>query len=385
MKPEKGTEKLQEFAKGSPCLAAPNGHWRPAHIHTVNADGTFNIELDRLVQLVEVYQGEISKNGIAEVDKDGSSDNGWKIKEEIKEPSNWFGVTNAEISFDDDQMWPAIFAQICPNGRSFSRNTFREALKILGYQDDPGLIRKLWDQGCRMLFKVSEKEAEKMVLNEENAYRFFLYHGFSAKQLALDLKPGRNEPFFKKYFNQIRMGGREPSEISRNVTLEDAFVTLGVTSGEVNETATAFLQQFELANAIHLPTSLVKLLKQTGIAYAISNCHPLWPCIVEITEWCLRRNMRKKNLSGDFALDIMYPYEGDFNWSVVFDEGEEDARVYYVEGKGMYEDESWQLTAPGIGMFFWDLAQSGLAWYQDTQFMGGKKVKRNDIGLILDL
>jgi hypothetical protein len=47
------------------------------------------------------------------------------------------------------------------------------------------------------------------------------------------------------------------------------------------------------------------------------------------------------------------------------------------------EREAWRLTAPGIGLFFWDLAQTGLAWYQDTQFKGGKPVKRSDIGLIL--
>jgi hypothetical protein len=35
-------------------------------------------------------------------------------------------------------------------------------------------------------------------------------------------------------------------------------------------------------------------------------------------------------------------------------------------------------------MFFWDLAQTGLAWYQDTKFKGGKPVRRSDIGLVLD-
>jgi hypothetical protein len=35
-------------------------------------------------------------------------------------------------------------------------------------------------------------------------------------------------------------------------------------------------------------------------------------------------------------------------------------------------------------MFFWDLAQSGLTWYQDTKFEGGKPVRRSDIGLVLD-
>jgi hypothetical protein len=78
----------------------------------------------------------------------------------------------------------------------------------------------------------------------------------------------------------------------------------------------------------------------------------------------------------------MVPHQGSHAWAAVFDDKEDDARVYvrYDTENG----EEWMLTAPGIGMFFWDLAQTGLTWHQDTRFNGGKPVKRSDIGLVLD-
>jgi hypothetical protein len=93
--------------------------------------------------------------------------------------------------------------------------------------------------------------------------------------------------------------------------------------------------------------------------------------------------MRERQLSGDYALVIMLPHQGDHEWAVVFNDGEDDARVYVRWDTE--NGESWLLTAPSIGMFFWDLAQSGLTWYQDTKLKGGKPVRRSDIGLVLDV
>jgi hypothetical protein len=91
--------------------------------------------------------------------------------------------------------------------------------------------------------------------------------------------------------------------------------------------------------------------------------------------------MRERQLSGDCALVIIVPHQGDHEWAVVFDDGEDDARVYV---RWEAEDgETWLLTAPDVGMFFWDLAQTGLTWYSDTKFKGGKPVRRSDIGLVL--
>jgi hypothetical protein len=43
-------------------------------------------------------------------------------------------------------------------------------------------------------------------------------------------------------------------------------------------------------------------------------------------------------------------------------------------------DEVWKLTAPTVSIFFWDLAQTGLAWYREAGFEGGPPTRETDIG-----
>jgi hypothetical protein len=370
------TVKPQGPFTGSHCIAAPDGRWHPATIRRVNEDGTFNIEIAGRVELVTVLRSEVSADGTVKRDE--------YDEEEIIRPSNWFGVTPAEVSSDDDRQWPIIFAQISPDGRSFTWTNFRDTFSSFGYQNDPDLVRQLWDQGCQKLFNIPAEKAESYSLNEAMAYQFFLHHGFSAKQFTKDLKSERTKPYYKKYFDRVRMGGRDPEEILRGVTLQDAFVALGLADGVVDKSAVAFLQRFEREQGVHLPATLVELLQREGIAHAVFNSHPNCPGLVDFENWNLLRGMREQGLSGNYALEIVEPNEGGFHWVVVFDDEEDDARVYYAVDDEVDEPESWQLTAPGIGFFFWDLAQTGLAWYQDTRFEGGKPVKRSDIGLILD-
>jgi hypothetical protein len=349
--PGNETDTPQGPFEGSRCVAGPGGQWGPATIRWVNEDGSFRVEFD--------------------------------VKEMVVMPY-WYGLTPAEISFDDARQWSPVFAQISPDRRSFAWKNFPDALAALGYQVLPDQARQLWDQGCQKLFNASEGQTASRVLDETWSYRLFLQMGVSAKQCAENLKPDRTKPYFKLYWNQTRMGGREPAEISRQVTLADALAALGLTSGRVEKSTAAFLERFERKHSVRLPATLVELLQRAGVADAVQHCHPNNPSLVEFMAgwWDLRRGMRGQQLSGDYALVIMVPHQGDHEWAVVFDDGEDDARIYLrwdTEG-----GEAWLLTAPGVGMFFWDLAQTGLAWYQDTRFQGGKPAKCSDIGLILD-
>jgi hypothetical protein len=297
----------------------------------------------------------------------------------------WHGVTPAEISFDDGVQWGAVFPRICRKERSFAQADFASAITALGYQIAPDQARQIWIQSCQTLFNLPAEQAENQILDETSSYRLFLHLGLSAKQCAQNLRPGRPEPFFKLYWNQVRMGGRDPAEVARRVTLEDALAALGLRAGRVDHSTATFLRRVEQEHAIRLPTALTELLQCEGVAGAVMDCHSNNPSLIDFRrdQWKVRRGMRERRLSGDYALVIMVPHQGDHEWAVVFDDGENDARVYV---RWDAEDgESWLLTAPGVGMFFWDLAQTGLAWYQDTKFQGGKPVRRSDIGLVLDL
>lgn len=345
------TDKPQGPFEGSRCVAGPGGRWGPATIRRVNEDGSFKVEFDVKEMTVMPY---------------------------------WYGVTPAEISFDDTLRWKAAFARICRNGQSLAVTDFGSALSALGYQVAPDKARQIWVQSCQAIFNLPGERAEKHVLDADSSYRLFLHLGLSAKQCAEILQPERAKPFFKLYWNQVRMGGREPVEIPRRVTLEDALAALGLNAGRIDHSAAAFLRQVEQEHGIRLPTALMELLQCDGVSRAVMYCHSNNPGLIEFRrdQWQVRRGMRERDLSGDYAIVIMVPHQGDHEWIVVFDHGEDDARVY-VRWE-TEEGESWLQTAPSVGLFFWDLAQTGLAWYQDTMFKGGKPVRRSDIGLVLD-
>jgi hypothetical protein len=341
----------KEPVQGSRCVAGPGGHWAPATILRINEDGTYKIEFD--------------------------------VKQMTVMP-HWLGVTRAEISFDEARMWARVFAQLSPDGKTLVRASFSKALDRLGFKVATEKLDQFWDAGCKKLFDVSDTNASSLVLDSDSSYRLFLHLGVAAKECAELLESAVAPKYFKLYWNQQRMGGREPTEVKRPVSLNDAFAALGLVDADLDESAVDFLQGLEREHSVRLPAALKALFFRVGAAEAIAECHPNNPSPLpfEKGNWTIRRGMRERQLNGDFALVIMTPHQGDHEWAVVFDNGEEDARVYV---RWDTEDgESWLLTAPSIGMFFWDLAQTGLVWYEDTRFRGGKPVKRSDIGLVLD-
>jgi hypothetical protein len=295
---------------------------------------------------------------------------------------NWYGVTIAEISFNDTGLWPPVFARLSPDGQTLDRQNFPRALAALGFQANAQQEQRFWDHGGQTVLTNDPLERPTGVLDESMAYRFFLRLGISAKRCTELLSPSQRQPYFKLYWNQTRMGGREPAELLRMVTLGDALAALGLSSAPSDDVTTEFLEHFQRTTGIRLPTAAITLLSREGVERAVLDCHPNNPNLVppQPDQWQLRRGVRSPVVNGDYAVTIMNPHGGGHEWAIVFSDGDDDARVY-VCGEAD-EGEVWLLSAPTVGMFFWDLAQTGLAWYQDTEFEGGKRVSRTDIGLV---
>jgi len=334
--------------EGSRCLAIKEGAgWQPATIRRVNEDGSFNIEFDIKDDIIE----EIRRHG-------------------------WSGMTKAEISFNDTDKWASVFDILIANKVGLGQKEFKNALALLGISVGDEQIQKLWIQSCKRLFDIEAEKAEALILDAEQAYELFRHLGLSAKTFEKSLKANtKPENYFKLYWNMVRMGGREPSEIGRPVTLDDAFAALGVSESEVNAENVSFFRAFEESHGILLPETLKKFLSQVGVASAVTDSHPNSPTLLPLEDWVLQR-LDDGRGGKAYLITIMIPHQGNHEWAVVFYENDNDARVYV----GLDE---WKLTAPTIGMFFWDLAQTGLTWYQDTKFEGGKNVKKTDIGLRL--
>jgi hypothetical protein len=313
-------------------VAGPGGRWRPATIRRINEDGTFKIEFD--------------------------------VKETAFMPF-WHGVTLADLSFDDAGQWAEVFAALSPGGQGLDRSRFAGALTRLGFQANAEQAQQFWLHGCQALFGTAAQQAESLVLDQAASYQLFLRLGISARQCAGLLWPGSPPPLFKLYWNQTRMGGRDPGELNRPITLSEALAALSVSENQADPAAQAALEQFERDHGLRLPADLGEFFARSGIAEAVSVCHPNSPSLVAPGDWRLRRDMRSRQLNGEYAIVIMTPHQGSHEWAAVFDDGEADARIYFRWDTP--DGEGWLLTAPGLGLFFWDLAQTGLAWLRSNQ------------------
>jgi hypothetical protein len=161
------------------------------------------------------------------VNEDGTFKLEFDVKELVVLPY-WYGVTPAEVSFDDPARWAGVFARLSPGGRPLARAGFPDALTGLGYAVPPEQALGLWDRGCQALFGSAPGQTDRAELDEAAAYRLFLQLGVSAKQCADNLPADRPPALFKLYWNQTRMGGRTPAELPRAVTLGDAYAALGL-------------------------------------------------------------------------------------------------------------------------------------------------------------
>jgi hypothetical protein len=290
-----------------------------------------------------------------------------------------YGVTLAEVSFNDAERWPAVLGQLTGADR-LDEAGFSTALRKLGLESTDGRESRFWTWACGELFGIGEQEASGITLDSSQSYALFLAAGMSAKLLDERLAAnGAPASHYKLYWNVTRMGGREPTELPRPITLDDAFEALGVDGRATNEQVADQLRSFEEAHAIRLPEALKVFFCREGIGIAVCDCHPNNPNLVSVEGWELMRELRLEGLSGDLAITMMLPHQGDHEWVAVFDDGDSDAHIYVrwgVEG-----DQDWRLTAPTVGMFFWDLAQTGLAWHRETGFEPGPQIRNTDIGL----
>lgn len=338
--------------RGSKCVAGPDPWWGRATIRRVNEDGTFTIDPDEKRSRLMPY---------------------------------WYGVTPSEVSFNDAGRWPAALARLTGGAGRLSEPDFVRALSLLGFQAADERVHRFWVETCAKRFGIGEAQAAGASLDAEQAYALCLAAGVSAKRLDEALAAGGPErPYYTFYWNLTRMGGRDPAEVRRPVTLDDALAAVGAAGRETDGDAAARLRSFEAAHGIRLPEALKTFFGRRGVGDLIRHSHPNNPDPVtaEREGWALRRDVRGRGVDADFAVTVMLPHQGDHEWAAVFNDGDPDARVYVRwEQEEVESGDVWRLTAPTVGMFFWDLAQTGLAWYRETGFKGGPPTRETDIGL----
>lgn len=383
---------------GSRCLVAHEGGWSLSEIKRVNEDGTFNVAAvnSRLFFLNVTY-----------------------------------GVTAAELLFNDRDSWPACFEKMATDPAGLSVSDFIEALARARYETQPEVVSGFWNTYCRDQLKLQKPDNAR--LDSDAAYALIVAARISATRLLQDGTAHDALKYRGAYYNAIRMGGRDPAEVAREVTLQDALEAWGVDGRSADPERLKVIGEMERRKSVALPPPLRTFLGCDGIEEVIATQHPLNPWLFPLDDLTVRP--AALGLDGKYALGVFRREQ--FHYYAVFNETDTDARVYLLNTEqltasedddfddddddddevsdgddndnfdndaalGMDEDagasamairdanryrlaikkpSAWRLTAPTIGMFFWDLAQTSLIWYQGNY--ENLQFPRTDIGLKL--
>jgi hypothetical protein len=334
-----------EFTEGSRCLAGPGGHWSPATILRINEDGTVQIEFDvKQMQILPV----------------------------------WYGVTRSELSLDDEGMWPDVFRKICSPAGDFTLPNLVTALEERESGVDTEAVRQFWIAACAQEFEMPPAMSEPAHLDREQAYHLIRAAGACAREI--DNWYGDSAAYCKLYWNQIRIGGRDPQELSRPVRIDDAIEALGLAEAGVDSDAAGRLEALEREYNVRLPADLTRILSLPRIAAMLHDCHPNTPDALLPGHPAFRlQRIDSDELGAEFAMTLM-TVGGGPSWWAVFNDGDEDARVY-AHMQPNPQVDLFKFAAPTLSLFLWDLAQTGLTWSQHTQKGGGKPVRKTEIGL----
>lgn len=173
------------------------------------------------------------------------------------------------------------------------------------------------------------------------------------------------------YWNQVRMGGRDPTEVARPITVIDACAALGIMdTGRVD--ASAAITRVERRLGVRVPDELRQLMDCAGLADAVIRGHPNSPHLLATAAWG-----RCDDDDGP-VLVFMESYTGDVQWGVALPP--RPPQVFLLPD----EDVALRLTAPSVSFFLWDLCQTGLVWHQSTGAGEQHPLRRTTVGVAPD-
>lgn len=309
--------------KGTRCLAFLGDAWVDATVKRRNEDGSFDIV------------------------PAGHEDDFMEV---------WQGLTQSELSFDDEALWPPVFDALRGAEKGIGRAEARKAFESLGLEVEDQALSDFWTKQCGEI--CPGKDAASLVLDRAQSYRVFAGSGYSAKQLA-DPSTHPSKDLFKLFWNQVRMGGRDPSEVGRTITLDDTLESLHLTKARDDAKTKKALAAFEKKQKITLPRTLKQLWSKTNADGAILDSHCNNPETLDVKQFELRRGKKKDPWGARLAVQIMVPHQGDHAWWAIFDDGAEDAEIWIS-----FEEEKPPVrrVATSLAFFFWDLAETGRCW-----------------------
>jgi hypothetical protein len=265
--------------------------------------------------------------------------------------STWEGLTAAEVAIDDEAAWPALYETLRGASAGMGREEVRAAVERIGPRVGDEPMRTFWTEKCAELFP--GREPEGLLLNVDEAYRFFQSVGYCTRRLSgPEGDPALHR--FKLYWNQVRMGGRDPAEVGRTIGVDDALAAIGLEGTGEDPARAAAVLAFGARERLVLPAELVSLWARPGIEDAIRDSHCNNPEPIRLEDWTVSRDD-----DDSVAVRVMLPHQGDHAWWAVLRAGATDAEVWLS-----FEEDGAPIrrVAQSLAFFVWDLAQTGRCW-----------------------
>eukprot|EP00696_Hemimastix_kukwesjijk_P005201 gnl/Hemi2/16600_TR5562_c0_g1_i1.p1 gnl/Hemi2/16600_TR5562_c0_g1~~gnl/Hemi2/16600_TR5562_c0_g1_i1.p1 ORF type:complete len:447 (-),score=154.92 gnl/Hemi2/16600_TR5562_c0_g1_i1:346-1686(-) len=349
---------------GKRCLASVEGDWQAGKVSRVNEDGTINFEPDKKAMFFMTC---------------------------------YYGVCLDDVVWEEDDAreWDEIFSRVkSPEDGSFGPGELLKCFGLIEAEVELADIQDFWGRA-----KLAAS------LDSAAAYAAVKRVGLCASALA---RGKATQPYCSMWWNQTRMGGRDPASVARPVTISDTLAAYGLKDAPQDPEAAATLARLPY----RAPDALATLFSRVGAVQAIHRNHcnspepnPLVPTaagehrqvrtaaawLEPLRGWAEVRAVDGTPLGGDIGVQVMVPHQGDSTWYAVFNDGDAEARIFtrYVGRNGPV----WEPRAPTVAFFFWDLAQTGHVWTRchsdfratgrdDSEEGGGALYScRTDIGL----
>ncbi|MEL6345945.1 MAG: hypothetical protein AAFV53_22730 [Myxococcota bacterium] len=245
--------------------------------------------------------------------------------------SEWVGITQAEVCDDPEAAWAPIFVRYARHGM-MDLSAFHRLARDRGID--------ITIEGLRPhLCKVAPKhgvDPEVLQFTQDQALDSFKDMGGSP------LIDPPDSPWYRYYWNQIRIGGRDPSETG-DKTIEDALSALFLVPGD-DLTA---MEAWEAANPVTLPKVVRLLLSSPGVHRAFRDSHSTWPALVPVEE------LTPQTEGADTVMQLV-THRGDSSWWIRWRPGQDDPSV-----ECRASGEANKPVAPTLSYFLWDVASTG--------------------------
>ena len=219
----------------------------------------------------------------------------------------WIGLTAAEVCLDDRARWSRVFATYAVEG-AMGADEFLAAFSAKGMSVSRAQVLGL-------LQGESGPGIADPRFDEEAAYAALKAGGGMARSLDPAAPPEADGgPWFRLYWNQLRMGGRDPAE-RPDIGWDDALAALGLTDAAEEAGDVSAL---EAAAEVRLPPGVRRFLSRAGVREAVIRAHPNNPRLVSAQRWEIRTDGPALGFSGALAMALVAPYSGGHCWWITW-------------------------------------------------------------------